>query len=439
MDTTEDLARAAQEILTQNDLGDYTIPAHGLYPHQWLWDSCFIAIGMRHYNLERAQKELLSLLRGQWANGMLPHMVLHSDTIFMRDHNVWRSWINPLSPDDYKTSGITQPPMVAEAVVRIGQKLKQPERRTWYQTMFPALLAHHQWLYTERDPHNEGLVMQIHPWETGMDNIPPWIYELQQHRLPFWIRITSQPYVRTLINLFRGDTHYVPSGERLTAFEAAALYGELRRLRRKSYIVENILPHALFTIEDLGFNSIFIRANHHLRGIAKTIGHKLPEDLLEHMEKTEDALEQLWDAYTGQYYPRNFTTHKLIKISSLETLLPLYAGSISQERAKQLVDLLHDKKAFGPKYPVPSVPVNSDWFKPHGYWQGPTWINTNWLIVDGLKRYGFDEEANHIAQMSLELIQKAGFCEYFSPLDGTPAGADNFSWTAALAIDLCSQ
>jgi glycogen debranching enzyme len=70
------------------------------------------------------------------------------------------------------------------------------------------------------------------------------------------------------------------------------------------------------------------------------------------------------------------------------------------------------------------------------YWQGPTWINTNWLIIDGLRRYGFDDHADVLTEMTLELVRLHGFNEYFNPLDGTPLGATNFSWSAALAIDL---
>ena len=34
------------------------------------------------------------------------------------------------------------------------------------------------------------------------------------------------------------------------------------------------------------------------------------------------------------------------------------------------------------------------------------------------------------------MVTKAGSYEYFDPRDGSGAGAANFSWTAALAIDL---
>jgi hypothetical protein len=38
--------------------------------------------------------------------------------------------------------------------------------------------------------------------------------------------------------------------------------------------------------------------------------------------------------------------------------------------------------------------------------------------------------------MTLELMREHGCYEYFDPIDGSPHGADNFSWSAALAIDL---
>ena len=388
MEEPVDLLEGAKTVLAANDQGSFTVPAEGLYPHQWLWDSCFISIGYRHIDLERAQAEILSLLRGQWANGMLPHMILGSSHA-VRRQGIWRSWTNSNSPDDVATSGITQPPVLAEAIVQIGAKMKLPERRSWYQTVFPALLAYHQWLYQERDPHDEGLALQIHPWETGLDNTPPWMSEIHQHSLPVWISVVEKLHLAPIITLFRRDTHHIPAEQRLDTIEALVLFSTQRRLRRKSYDIDKILAHSLFAIEDLSFNCILVRANTHLRDIAKSIRKDLPEELLTHMKKTEVALEELWDPYSNQYYSRNFVTHKLLKEPTLATLLPLYAGSVSDERAKQLVKLLENKNVFGPTYPVPSVPINSEWFKPTGYWQGPTWVNTNWLVIEGLRRYGW--------------------------------------------------
>jgi mannosylglycerate hydrolase MGH1-like protein len=442
MDENQDhanLIEAAKTVLDMNDRGVYTSPANPhLYPHQWLWDSCFIAIGRRHYDVERAKTEILSLLAGQWVNGMLPNMIM-SGGRRDRDGNIWRSWLNPNAPDDLSTSGITQPPIIAEAVVRIGERLSKPERRSWYQTVFPALLSYHQWLYTERDPHGEGLVLLIHPWEVGQDNTPPWINELEDHQMPLWIQAVDKLHLSPLFNLLRRDTKVIPAEQRIRTVDALALYSTQRRLRRKNYDISRILAHSLFAIEDVSFNAILIRANQHLEHIAKTIRKELPKELVERMRKSEKAFEALWDPYTNQYYSREFVSHRLIKVPSIGTLIPLYAGTITKERAKQLVRLLEDEHQFGAHYPVPSAPLNSDYFNPHCYWQGPSWVNTNWLIIDGLKRYGFDDHAAALRESTIEMVKQAGFWEYFSPIDGTPSGAQNFSWTAALTIDLLNQ
>jgi hypothetical protein len=435
-DQPTDQFEAAKQVLENNNRGDYTVPAADIYPHQWLWDSCFIAIGLRHIDVERAKTEITSLLVGQWHNGMLPNIIFSDNKRYRRDRNVWRSWLNPNSPDHVTTSGITQPPMLAEAIVRIGAKMSAVERRSWYKSIWPSLLAYHAWLYAERDPHMEGLTLQIHPWEVGLDNTPPWMDSLHMHLLPWWIRAVEKAHLVGFIERFRRDTRSVPIDQRFDTVEALAMFDVQRRLRRKNYDILKILDHSLFAIEDLNFNSILVRANELLIEIAQTIKIPIPEELLSSIDRTRRALDTLWDDESQQYYSRDFITHKLIREPSIATLLPLYAGSISKERAQELVRMIEDENLFGPAFPLPSVPINSQHFDPKRYWQGPTWINTNWLIIDGLKRYGFDTHAEALTELTLELTEKSGFSEYYDPITGEPLGISNFSWTAALAIDL---
>lgn len=439
MEEQLDLIGSAKAVLEMNDQGMYTAPARTMYPHQWLWDSCFSAIGWRHIDIDRAKMEILSLLDGQWHNGMVPNMIFLPGPQYARDRMVWNSRISPESPDDMDTSGITQPPMLAEAVIRIGEKLKRAERRSWYKQVYPALLAYHEWIYADRDPHQEGLALLIHPWETGLDNTPPWMQEMHEHQLALWIRAVKVLHLSPVFTLFRRDTKYLPAAQRMSTPDALGLFSTQRRLRRKGYAIEKVLRHSLFSIEDLAFNCIFIRANEHLRTIAAYIKQDIPEELLLSMQRTETALEKLWDPYSGQYYSRDFTTHHLLKQSTVATLLPLYAGNLTKERAKQLVRLLENQHLFGTSYPVPSVPPNSGYFNPVCYWQGPTWINMNWLIIDGLERAGYADHAEALRQSSLELVAKNGCYEYFNPQTGEPAGSPNFSWTAALALDLAKR
>jgi len=430
-----DLLNDAAAVLQRNDQGLYTRPAPHLYPHQWLWDSCFTAIGLRHVDISRAKTELQSLLRGQWHNGMLPNMIMSDAPAYVADRNVWRSWLNPDAPSDVSTSGLTQPPMLADAVVQVGSKLPMAERRSWYKLMLPALINYHEWLYRERDPHQEGLVLLLHPWESGLDNTPPWMHELHNHLMPFWIRALDKVKLTNLLSFVRRDTLYVAPGQRFQMTESLALFDAQLRLRRKAYRTEQMLDHSLFAIEDLAFNSILIRANHQLQTIAQAIKTDLPPELLANMVKTETAFEDLWDPYTNQYYPRDFVSHRLIKESSIATLLPLYAGHITAERAAQLVKLIENEHLFATNYPLPSAPVNGPTFDPERYWQGPTWLNMNWLVIDGLKRYGYKDHAQALTEISLEMVAQSGFAEYFNPITGNPLGAKDFSWTAALTID----
>lgn len=430
------LIEEAEGVLKLNDRGSFTVPAADLYPHQWLWDSCFIAIGLRHLDIERAQIELISLLRGQWSNGMLPNIIFSEGEQYRRDQELWRSYLSPYSPDKVATSGLTQPPMLAEAVVTVGEKMKTPERRSWYKKMYPALVRHHEWLYGERDPHEEGLIILLHPYESGLDNSPPWISELRKHSMPWWVAAIEKLRLDGAVNLVRRDTRHIPPGQRTSNVEALAYWATLQRLRRKAYNSEAILNHALFAVEDLTFNCILIRANALLKNIAETTGRTLPDELVAAMARAETALEQLWDETNGVYYSRSFISHKLIEEPCIATLLPLYTGTISKEKAARLVQLLGSRKWFKANWPVPSVPLRSAYFDPLKYWQGPTWINTNWLIIKGLENYGYQDEADALRQKTLEMVAKNGMSEYFSPINGHPEGAPNFSWTAALAIDL---
>lgn len=415
------------------------MPAEGIYPHQWLWDSCFIAVGLSHYDINSAKKEIRSLLRGQWKNGMLPNMIFAEGWRYAAERYLWDSKRSLDAPKNYATSGITQQPILAEAVVQIGKKLSIADRNDWYRQMYQPLINYHQWLYDERDSSNQGLVFQIHPYETGLDNTPPWVNELHTYHKPWWLPVAKILPIDWLINRIRRDVKHTNKDQRISNLDALLYIDIILRYRRRDYLIEEIVEHEKYLVEDLTFNCIFIRANKHLKTIAENINQKLPDELLASMKRSEQALETLWDAQEAEYYSRSFNADRLIKESTIATLMPLYSGAISHARAGQLVQKLHDDDTFGANFPVPSVPLNSKWFGPKKYWQGPTWLNTNWLIVQGLRDYGFNKEAKTIIDKSLGLVEKHGCYEYFSPLDGSPAGAANFSWTAALAIDFINS
>ncbi len=434
--TANQLIAEATEILKSNRKNSYTEPSKLLYPHQWLWDSCFIAMGLRHIDTDRAQEEIMSLFRGQWKNGMMPNIVFGESGKKLQPQRMWQSQVSPYSPDDVFTSGITQPPLVAEAVYKIGEKLDPKEKLIWFRSNIKELIQYHEWIYNDRDPHQEGLALLLHPWESGMDNTPPWMKELHDGLTPKWIEFAHKLHLDYFYGFLRLDTKFVHLNERLSNVDAMSLFDAQRKLRRKHYDTKKILGHNSFAIEDLTFNCILIKANNYLKKIAKSIDQKIPKELALSMDMSIKSLDKLWDEETSEYYSRKFETHELLKISTIASLMPLYSGVIDRERASHLVKTMEDHNKFSTPFPIPTVPVNSDWFNPDSYWQGPTWINMNWMIIEGLKNYGFKEHADVLTKKTIELVEHGGFSEYFNPITGDPLGIHDFSWSAALIIDL---
>ncbi|MEO1437069.1 MAG: hypothetical protein AAFV80_16125 [Bacteroidota bacterium] len=105
---------AKQVLLDNKGTNSFTIPTRRLYPFQWNWDSGFTALGFMHFNTEAAKEEFRSLLSGQWKNGMIPHIIFHSEneTDYFPNWDFWKSAVNSGAPNKPKTSGITQPPVL---------------------------------------------------------------------------------------------------------------------------------------------------------------------------------------------------------------------------------------------------------------------------------------------------------------------------------------
>ena len=59
--------------------------------------------------------------------------------------------------------------------------------------------------------------------------------------------------------------------------------------------------------------------------------------------------------------------------------------------------------------------------------------------MNGLRRYGFSEKAMAVKEDIIQLVRRYGFHEYFDPYTGTGYATDNFSWTAALFLDVALE
>jgi hypothetical protein len=307
----EYLETESKRVLDANFKGKWTQPAPGRYPHQWLWDSAFIAIGLRHYDVQRAANELTSLLRGQWTNGMLPNMIYAPTFRGRIDAKFW-DLKYPRSITKNPTSPITQPPILAVAVELVAEKLSEGERAEFLKTMVPALISYHEWMYRERMSDRSGLITLVHPWESGLDNTPPWMNTMKV--LPksnnIWGYLALLPTSSS-------------SKERTSNSDAARMLSLAHIIYTMEYDNTRILANSPVLVQDLNFNSILVAANASLVRLCGEMKIEIIPELANHITATKESLKLLWDAESKEYYSRNAKTGELIKDSSVATFMPI--------------------------------------------------------------------------------------------------------------------
>ncbi|HEV3465213.1 MAG TPA: hypothetical protein VG846_14685, partial [Actinomycetota bacterium] len=172
------LLAAAGELLEANRRGAGTVPSPALYPHQWSWDAAFVAIGRSRLDQWRAAHELDSLLGGQWANGMVPHIVFNPAvpaTAYFPGPAFWRAGELGGAPAGVETSGITQPPLHARAALEVyDHAADRGAALAFLARLYPRLVRQHDYLARHRALAGHGLAAIVHPWESGLDNSPVW-------------------------------------------------------------------------------------------------------------------------------------------------------------------------------------------------------------------------------------------------------------------------
>jgi hypothetical protein len=188
---------------------------------------------------------------------------------------------------------------------------------------------------------------------------------------------------------------------------------------------------------------VLCRANESLAEIAKLIGE--PSDQpLSWVEKTGAAIRsKLWHPEHKFFDCYDLVADTPIEVDTSAGFLPLFAGAASKEQAEALYERL-DSASFcalhqGNCFTVPNYDTQRESFDRANYWRGPVWININWMLAHGLRRYGYKLKADSLQKDLLQLPIRFGFHEYFDSFDGTGYGSDNFAWTAALFIDLVHE
>jgi hypothetical protein len=353
----------------------YTRPSPSRYPWQWYWDSCFAAIVWRRFDPDRSRLELESLLAAQRPDGFIGH------TIFWdRPVSLGRlPFYNVASRRSMQTETI-QPPLLAWAwQIAVGDPALEPR-----------IGAHADWLAANRNLEGDGLLWIVQPDESGLDASPKF----------------DQVWGRRA-NGRIGFPLLVWRNRRL-GFDA----GRIRD--RCGPVLCEVLVNTLWSLS--------------LQALGRP-------------SATPALVERLWDERTGLFLDRTASGPVKPPVTTWAALAPLALPDLPEEIGRRLVEehLLDPGQFLTPVAP-PSVAASEPSYEPDGgrgpirrYWRGPTWVNSAWLVSLGLRRLGYQLEAEQLSRGLIAAVEREGLREYYDPRDGTGLGAKDFAWSALIA------
>ena len=353
----------------------YTEPSPGRYPWQWYWDSCFAAIVWRRFEPARARAELESLLAAQRPDGFIGH------TIF------WRSRVsllrllfyNVVSRSAEGTESI-QPPLLAWAWrIAVGDPGEEPR-----------IGRQMDWLSRNRDLEGDGLLWIVQPDESGLDASPK--FE------EVWGRLAVGRIGFPLL---------------------------VHRNRRRGWDARRIRDAGGPVLCETLVNTFW----------------SLSLQALGRPSATPALVDRLWDERRGLFLDEAQPGGTRPQTLTWASLAPLALPDLPEAIGRRLVEehLLDDGEFRTPVAP-PSVAIGERGYEPDGgrgpirrYWRGPTWINSAWMVWIGLRRLGYEAEAERLASGVIGAVAREGLREYYDPRDGKGLGAKDFAWSALVA------
>lgn len=387
-----ELSRRAEAVLRENDRGRVTVPSSALYPHQWAWDSAFAAVGWARIDPERALVELEALMAGQWDDGRVPHIQFQPGAgSYFPGPELWGR---------EGSSTITNPPMWVMALSRVAAAGADPQRVA---ALLEPCRRSLEFFAAARDPMGTGAVAVAHPWESGRDNCPAWdapLEAIDPRRAPPFQRVDLEKV---------GDPAQRPTDEQYRRYVVLV-----------RAIAESGFGPGEFAVYDPMMTALTLMAE---RQLAALEGGEPSE----RAGRLAAGLDWLWDEGAGRFAFHDAVSDRRFAPEVLAAYLPLVVEPPG-DRRQALLDGLEGR--YGARFPFPTVPATEPGFEPRRYWRGPSWINMNWLLGQ------VPELAGRTAAATRELVETSGFREYFHPETGEGLGADQFTWTAALLLDL---
>jgi len=271
-----------------------------------------------------------------------------------------RGFVPNFGSSSCKSEDRSQPPVGGYCVLKI--YLQHRDIRL-LEEAYPSLKKWHEWWFNYRDGNRNGLL----EWGSDTGGLERWQY------------------------------HNLQAAKFESGLDNSPMYDDVS-FNEKTNTME---------LDDVGLNSLYALDAWALSEIAAELDQyedesKYLEEYLR-MRKSVNAL--LWNEEAGIYQNR-FWDGRFSERLSPTCFYPLIAGIPSIERARKMVNehLLNESEFWG-KFVIPSISKKDPAFADNTYWRGRIWAPMNFLVYEGLKRYGFESVAHEFAVKSIELFR----------------------------------
>ena len=359
----------------------------GSAPDDWTifgWDSFFNALALATASGRLAWDVLLAGLESRYPNGNVPN---------------WRSR-HAGTPDR------SQPPVGSFAALRL--HLTSPDEHA-LAAAWPGLCAWSDWWVADKRgrPRREGLTPGLLAWGSDTSLVPG------RKQLPEW-EVGASGHQRASWESGQDD---------LPLWEEAEWDPEREVL-------------AMSAVDLCSYRALDLEC---LSRIARILGDPAAARRLEAERRSLIATmnEVLWCDAAGLYLDE-LPAGRSSRVAA-SNFLPLIAGVPSARQARHMVGVLRDPARFWGEWVLPTISRDDPAFADQQYWRGSIWPPMNYLVLQGLRRYGFDELADELAWkgalMFLADRRRTGFCrENFDARSGRGRGRRFQSWGPLFAL-----
>ena len=287
----------------------------------------------------------------------------------------------------------SQPPFLTEMILAV---YRRTHDRRWLQEAWPAIESYYR--YWTTDPHLTAETGLSRYYDSGDGPAPEVVSAERDQRGRTHYELVKEYYRTHTVPDYDLSQYYNQKTGQLTPL----FYKGDRSMRESGFDPSN--RFGPFNVDIIHYNPVCLNSLLYVMerdsaGIMAILGHK--SDAATWRKRAEERKEKInrlmWDPGDGLYYDYNFTTRKIRRYRFLTTFYPLWAGIATPEQAARVESNLKLFEHAG-GLETSTNPSGSQWDAPFG------WAPLEMLAVEGLRRYGFERDADRITGRFLSMV-----------------------------------